>query len=847
MFKFPGLQSFRHHIASHRLSRHLKQEPKKVIVSASKRRALLHCLPHILPILASVTVLALNFHGKYLGADFDVLFDSETLTLMGLQIIAKIHEVFIVASLSLIVFHVIRHELLYGIGLPLGLIGSGFNFGSFDFFLKKEFWGALHSWRTTGHRRRKAAVVFLLCAAGFVAALAGPSSATLIVPTSQTWPTGSTDFYLPGSPEDVWPSDVSKDAAVSQQFCSNGTSSTLAICPAGGFLSIREHWGRANFTDFLDADVPPYSRQLSGSRFFWPVHSPSSPVPPLYALGGARSMSDYSPGGQTFLVQPHAAAATVLQQIATQWWQALKSRWNISDSQIDDRKVSARIPAAITVVRCSEPQNLSTTDKSVQFPVISGRFDYINGTNFIVDTLNDSAVDHLRFQWVHLPDNFGAASIGGVFESAWTQDKSSRVVLGCTAQAGWVPAVIQTDEYSFWTGWYPWGIDFGARTPAWTQIPSNQPQSLTNGRVAMDDNWLKLLTPSAPLVQANQHGWMPSTLESVIDASALAEGLSGQQGLSLTEAWVNDGQSGISRAVLLEVIISSILVDGLSRIGLYKIFDTEGQESRWSLSAFDPLPDFAKRILAGRNALRKPTQPSTQSTLHVKMEITGFALRASLAGFLSMAVLSAHILMAIGHIGCVFLFRESSTGWESISELIALTQNSRPAYFVLENTAAGIERGRTYGRVANIRVKPTLHESITDHVELVFQDATGKSDSLQISCPKCDRRKPQEESSAVVDELAREEELEMEMQDHGPETETDITHLRLGGRWPSTWPRTGVDPLPLHQSALRPASTTQRARSLVSRSRSGSNESLILQTGMESTQSDLVLVDQKYG
>ncbi|KAK6375675.1 hypothetical protein LTS17_007497 [Exophiala oligosperma] len=847
MLKISGLQSIRYRIAPHNLSRDFEQEPKKIIVSASKRRALLHCLPHILPILASITILALNFHGKYVGADFDALFDSETLTLMGLQIIAKIHEVLIVASLSLIVFHVIRHELLYGIGLPLGLIGSGFNFGSFDFFFKKEFWGALHSWRTTGHKSRRAAVILLLCAAGFVAALAGPSSATLIVPTSQNWPTGSTDFYLPGSSDDVWPSDVSKDADASQDFCSNETSSTLAICPAGGFMSIREHWGRANFTNFRDADVPQYSRKLSGSRFFWPIYSQSSPVPPLYALGDARVVSDYRPGVETFLVQPHAAAATVLQRIATQWWEALQSRWNISDSQIDDRKVSAKVPTAITTIRCSEPQNLSTTDKSVQFPVLSGRFDYINGTNFIVDNLSDSAVDHIRFQWVHLPDNFGAVSIGGVFESAWTQDKSSRVVIGCSAQAGWVPAVIQTDEYSFWTGWYPWGIKFGERTPAWTQIPSNQPQSPTNGRVAMDDTWLELLTPSAPFVQPSQHDWVPSTLESVIDASALSEGLSNEQGLTFTQAWLNDGQSGISRTVFLEVIISSILVDGLSRVGLYKVFDTQGQEPRWSLSAFDPLPDFAKRILAGRNALRKPTQPSTQSTLHVKMEISGFALRASLAGFLSMAILSAHVLMAIGHIGCVFFFRESSTGWESISELIALTQNSRPAYSVLENTAAGIRSGQTYGRIANIRVKPTLDDSITDHVELVFQDTTGKGDSLRYLCPKCDKNQPQVEAPEILDENTSEGGLEIEAQGHSPETEIDIPRLRPGARGPSTWPRTKADPLPFDQMILRPASTAQTSSSVILRSRSGSSESLINQADIPSTQSDLVLVDHKYG
>jgi hypothetical protein len=44
---------------------------------------------------------------------------------------------------------------------------------------------------------------------------------------------------------------------------------------------------------------------------------------------------------------------------------------------------------------------------------------------------------------------------GGVFETPWESDKTSRAVIGCTVQAGWVPATVFINEYTFWTGWYP--------------------------------------------------------------------------------------------------------------------------------------------------------------------------------------------------------------------------------------------------------------------------------------------------------------------------------------------------------------------------------------------------------
>ncbi|OAL39561.1 hypothetical protein AYO20_00958 [Fonsecaea nubica] len=695
-------------------------EQKKVIVSSSTWKALWRCAPHVVPIAISVVILTLSFHGTYIGADFA----SETITLMSFQIAAKIHELFIVASLSVIVFHAIRHELLHGCGLPLGLVGSGFNFGSFDFFFTKEFRGGLLNVMTPGHRLRKAGFVILLCVAGLIAALAGPSSATLIVPSSQTWQAGGTQFYLNGSQADFWPSDISSSVSAVRSMCNGSQSTELAVCPAGGYLSIREHWSRMNYTNFQTYDVPAYAKKLSGSRFYWPVGSPSSPIPPRYLLGNARNVTAFSPGTATFFVLPHAAPSTLMQRIANKWWTALESHMKVSDRQVDDRKIGVEALSAITTIRCGEPQNLSAGANSIRFPAISGRFDYIEGANLTVDSLNATAVGHIRFQWVHLPDQFGTVSIGAVLESAWDEQSTSRVVVACSAQAGWVPTSVYTDEYSFWTGWYPWNIDYGARTPSWVIIPEGQPQPATNGRVAFNDDWLNMLNPVANDSDPGAEPWNPSTMESIISASGLADDLSSQTPAesSLAETWVNDGQLGISRTVLLESIISSVITDGLARTGTYRVFDatTKGSPSEWPFSLFDPLPDFDKRIIAEHDALRPPPPDSSTTTLRVKMEITGFALKKSLAGALSMVVLLAHIVLAIGHIAFVMAKRQSSDSWDSISELVALAQNSRPAYVALANTAAGIRQQRTYGRLARIRATSTLHHPDGDHVELIF-------------------------------------------------------------------------------------------------------------------------------
>jgi hypothetical protein len=824
-------------------------EQKKIIISSSTWKALWRCAPHVLPMTTSITILALSFHGIYIGADFA----SQTITLMSFQIAAKIHEIFIVASLSVIVFHAVRHELLHGDGLPLGLVGSGFNFSSFDFFFTKEFGGGLLNAVMPGHRLRKTGFVVLLCVAGLVAALAGPSSATLIVPVSQTWQAGGTRFYLNGSSEDFWPSDVSSDASAVQNMCNGSKSTELAICPVGGYLSIREHWSRMNYTNFYTYDVPAYSKELSGSRFYWPIHSPASPVPPRYALGNARNVTVFSPGAATFFVQPHAAASTLMQGIANKWWTALQSHMKVSDRQVDDRKIGAVVLSAITTVRCAEPQDLLAVEKSVRFPAISGRFDYVEGTNFNVDTLNASAVDHVRFQWVHLPDRFGSVSIGAVLESAWDAEKTSRVVVGCSAQAGWVPTSVYTDQYSFWTGWYPWNIDYGGRSPSWVEIPAGQPQPATNGRVAFSDDWLSLLNPKVADAEPSGDAWTPSAMESIIDSSGLADDLSSQGAASLAEAWVEDGQLGISRTVLLESIISSVITDGLSRSGAYRIFDTKGSSSEWPFSMFDPLPDFNKRIIDGRDALQAPSQTGTDiTTLRVRMEITGFALKRSLEGALAMVVLLVHIILATGHIIFVMVKRQSSASWDSISELIALAQNSRPSYIALANTAAGITERRTYGRLARIRARPTIDQSENDHVEFVFDGPNRKAEDVEMWCPTCyHETKPEDQS--IPAEIKGDEGSRQSVRNHldqDQDQDQDIANTRLEpvARQQWTWPRNRNDGPPRDQSSARHVS--QASQSSPPRSRAGSKERLIAPEGVRARRSALeepVRVDHAYG
>ncbi|RMJ19459.1 hypothetical protein CDV36_000883 [Fusarium kuroshium] len=121
---------------------------------------------HILPILTSVTIISLNLGGLYLGRGIlpGPVIDLSITSAM-LQVVAKLQELLIVASLTSVVFNTIRDQLVSTMG-------------------SMEFWGALRSRLPLG---TKILTALLLAAAGIISATASPSIAVLLVPRIQDW------------------------------------------------------------------------------------------------------------------------------------------------------------------------------------------------------------------------------------------------------------------------------------------------------------------------------------------------------------------------------------------------------------------------------------------------------------------------------------------------------------------------------------------------------------------------------------------------------------------------------------------------------------------------------------
>ncbi|KAF8857117.1 hypothetical protein BDZ45DRAFT_803557 [Acephala macrosclerotiorum] len=124
----------------------------------------------------------------------------QSLRLNALQFAAKIHEILIAASLSLVAINYLQYELLLGSGLSLSSVLASFQITGLSSIMSP---GLGRSYLPKGIRRCRFWFIVLLLVLIVLYAIAGPSSAILMLPASDWWsfpPTFVDDCWTPSNP-----------------------------------------------------------------------------------------------------------------------------------------------------------------------------------------------------------------------------------------------------------------------------------------------------------------------------------------------------------------------------------------------------------------------------------------------------------------------------------------------------------------------------------------------------------------------------------------------------------------------------------------------------------------------
>ena len=170
-------------------------ELPKIAIRRNRLSALLRALVHAIPVTAALALVTVNLYPYYVGSSIQ--------SLALYQLVAKIHEIMIQASLAAIVFSYIRHEMVLGEGIPLGAMFSGLQLSQASYLWSTEFWGSVRSKYLSPGKR--CSLIAIVVGSISLAAVVGPSSAILLVPRLAYWPAGSTHIWINVTSGDLWP------------------------------------------------------------------------------------------------------------------------------------------------------------------------------------------------------------------------------------------------------------------------------------------------------------------------------------------------------------------------------------------------------------------------------------------------------------------------------------------------------------------------------------------------------------------------------------------------------------------------------------------------------------------
>ena len=535
----------------------------------------------------------------------------------------------------------------------------------------------------------------------------------LLVPRKQDWPAGGTTLYLNRTKQDFWPIEISASPLLTT-MCSNSTGIRYGVCPSGGFRSLWSHYTRLDFTNFQDV-IPSYANDLSGNRYYWPIES-SRPV-------STKVISLGVPIGDTFIIQPHMSVAVLLDELMKDWWKALLAKKHWSKRNVEDRQAATmNVLSPLVHVGCSPAISLTSSRHSMVFPTFDSSQPTLKQVENI--TFPDEPTDHLRFSWISLPLEFDSVTTGAVLQSPWGSDNASRLVVACSVQVRWVPAHLRTEAYTFWQGWYPKNITFEGVYPVKGSRLLDGSKESSRNAIVVDQSWLKALTPSTPMEGPGYHEWSPTTIESILNAVGLLDDFGASTELYL-DLWQPRGNR--SRPDLLASVIQSVFADGLARVNLEQVYDSEGSPSKWTPAGYEKEDEFDNLVVHGKDAIRNPL-PTATNDIKVEFAISGLSYRNTLAQKLAMIVLFAHMVVAVSHTLWTIGRGKSSASWDSIAEMVVVAQNSQPALSELQNTAAGIKHSYTFAKKVCIRPTnpPAEDAENADHLEMFVE----KQDAL---------------------------------------------------------------------------------------------------------------------
>ncbi|KAK4954245.1 hypothetical protein LTR10_007675 [Elasticomyces elasticus] len=667
------------------------QEPEKekVAVHKDRRRAAIQCLIHIAPVFAAIVLVFFNIWQYYIGGELSGAVGQDTQKLAALQFAAKLHELLMLASLGVIVFHFIRQELAFGDGLPFGAIFAGQQFDKLSTLWSLEFWSvAFHAReQKQGQRRRKWGLFLLILVCILLGVSVGPSGANLMRPRLDDWPAGGTTFWINGNYNTLMPTNI--DANMTPSTCLQDTGD--AACPYGDYTTLmngqHSYWPRLAAQGAMPETLyvaSPYSVRamwfrhrsvLNDSAVLWPSTNSIATAPHSAIADGLARVSllwayaaSHADNGRHFRIRKEVTYSVEGHQPAA------AARCVRHNGTIEDLPGVANT-TGVLFANLSSMYNVPASEELYAHTEVGDYQEYSNAEIFAWLNQTLLTADTPSVRWIDDPDILDRTA-------------SSLLAIASFPRSVWGAPLFVSCSIGTWL------------MPTEFTTTRNNPKVVTG---TWTDPWNSALNatmtyPSAAWAEYTNPN-LPANGADAFSRMTAAAGL-----------WNSTLQSRAYNVVYAtESILASMLANGLARLSYNKsmvgtLKDINVPGDPWSGGAWVDqfLPGGKAQLGYGGNAFDLSTEQAagaTQFTMRAK--VNGYAYSSKgITQKAAIVTLLIYCMMAAAHSVYIVWTGWTSSAWDTPPELTALALNSERTN-AMHNTSAGVHSSNTFG--SNVR------------------------------------------------------------------------------------------------------------------------------------------------
>ncbi|KAL2211236.1 hypothetical protein CC79DRAFT_1392604 [Sarocladium strictum] len=558
--------------------------------------------------------------------------------------------------------------------------------------------------------------------------MAGPSAAVLMIPSRQDWEVGGGIFWLNGSAEQLWPTTLTADYYSDFNCVSNPENQFKSpVCPSAGFQSLRNHystwWNYAQSTS-------------------WNFEMRDVSLRKLMYTAPARSL-----GANMWSYTTHQQTANMQDAMRGKYDSALRLLiWTFPSllpptpehllwAEKMTFELESRVPAARSLCR-SEGNLVVWGNSSLELRFLS--FDYWDKLSFRkatgpyleealwdARTIKVDVAEQLQRQLfkrgivprdglplgpnpfnrpgeqkgVVVPVDLGprsGSSLGIVFVldpplTPGGNESLTTNVLSCTVDAYWMKAKLLTSSHPSLTMLFEFA---GARSRNLAIIEHERDFGLNPyrstadrhmSRIRLSPDWFEIASPIVP--DSYMQG-LETPIGTPSTNMTAAE--------YLFQMFYNPN---VTEPAEMENLLNLNIVDALSRTGMVSNHPASRFfHGDWYVDKRATAMQMVRRGKPGEvYSLPEELASGNYTRFEATAKFTGWVMFShSWFDYLAIVILLTHAVIALVHTGLTVYWRDTSGAWDSILEMIVLSQISPPpANGTLDNASGGIRSYKT--------------------------------------------------------------------------------------------------------------------------------------------------------